>query len=209
MSNIRVKFCGITRLEDALCAIEAGASYLGFIFVRKSPRCTTPEKAAEIIKQLPGGIQKVGVFVNESLETVQNIIKQCDLDLVQLHGDETAEYAEQVGIERVWKAFSLKEEDQIAEVCGFPCQYVLTDSSNSSQRGGTGKTCDWSLARQVASQRPLVLAGGLSPDNLHEAINEVKPAIVDVNSGVEIAPGIKDHAKIKQVMNIINHINIK
>ncbi len=207
MNDILVKFCGITRLEDAQFAVAAGASYLGFIFAKKSPRYISPEHAAAIIRLLPDNVQKVGVFVNEPLDSALAIAGQCGLDIFQLHGDESAEYAEAVGTDRVWKAFSLKEAKQLDEVCGFPCQYVLTDSGNSSQRGGTGKTCDWSLARKAASQRPLILAGGLSPDNIKEALSEVRPDIVDVNSGVETAPGIKDHEKIKQVMTIINKFN--
>ena len=207
MNQVLVKFCGITRLEDALCAVEAGADFLGFIFHANSPRHITPEKAAEIISQLPEGIKKVGVFVNESMFSILRIVDTCGLDVIQLHGDETPEFAEKVGPEWIWKAFSLKDEGQIPGVCGFPCQAVLLDAGNAKQRGGTGKTCDWTLARKVAEQKTVVLAGGLSPDNLLEAVSQVKAVAVDVNSGVEIMPGVKNHDKIRKVMEIINKYN--
>ena len=204
MSQVLVKFCGITRLEDALCAVEAGADFLGFIFYAKSSRHITPEKAAEIISQLPEEVKKVGVFVNESMFSILRIVDTCGLDVIQLHGDETPEFADKVGPEWIWKAFSLKNESQIPEVCGFPCQAVLLDAGNATQRGGTGETCDWSMARKVAEEKTVVLAGGLSSDNILEAITVVKPIAVDGNSGVEVLPGVKDHDKIKEVMNIIN-----
>ncbi len=207
MNPVLVKFCGITRLEDALCAVEAGADFLGFIFYANSPRHITPEKAAEIISQLPEEVKKVGVFVNESMFSILRIVDTCGLDVIQLHGNETPEFAEKVGPEWIWKAFSLNDESQIPEVCGFPCQSLLLDSSNDNQCGGTGKTCNWSLARKVAEQKTVVLAGGLNPYNILDAVTRVKPVAVDVNSGVEIMPGIKDHDKIKEVMSIINKYN--
>ena len=189
----------MTRREDVEAAIEAGAKYLGFIFHDKSPRCVSPEQVQEISRDLPEGIKKVGVFVNASAEKIQHIIEVCKLDVIQLHGDESPEFALQFKEMEVWKAVSLHNADDMKYAENFPADAVLIDAMTAEQRGGTGQLCDWSLAAKLSSMRPVILAGGLSPLNIKEAIAQVKPVIVDVNSGVESAPGIKDKNKIKDI----------
>ena len=197
--NIEFKICGLTRREDVEAAVAAGAKYLGFIFYDKSPRDITPEKAREISRGLPEGVKKVGVFVNASTETIRHIVEFCGLDVIQLHGGESPEFALQFKDMEVWKALSLRNADDMNYAENYPVAAVLVDSMTSEQRGGTGKVCDWSMAAELSLMRPVILAGGISPENIKEALTQVKPVIVDVNSGVESAPGIKDKDKIKDI----------
>ncbi|MBU8901238.1 MAG: phosphoribosylanthranilate isomerase, partial [Victivallales bacterium] len=183
--NSKLKICGLSRREDIEAAIEAGAKYLGFIFYDKSPRCVSPEQVRDISRDLPEDVKKVGVFVNASIEDFQRIVKLCKLDVVQLHGDESPEFALRLkGIE-VWKALRLRNADDMKYAENYPADAVLVDAMTAEQRGGTGQLCDWSLAAELSSMRPVILAGGISPENIKEAIGQVKPVIIDVNSGVE------------------------
>jgi tryptophan synthase beta subunit len=202
--NTQLKTCGLTRRGDVEAAIKAGAKYLGFIFYDKSPRHVTPEQVKEISRDLPEGVKKVGVFVNASIDNIKQVVEFCALDVVQLHGDESPEFALQLkGIE-VWKALSLRNADDMNYAENYPADAVLVDAMNAEQYGGTGQLCDWSLAAELSSMRPVILAGGIAPSNIVEAIAQVKPVIIDVNSGVESAPGIKDKNKLanigKQIM---------
>jgi tryptophan synthase beta subunit len=199
----KLKICGLTRREDVEAAVAAGAEYLGFIFYDKSPRFTTFENASLISKDLPANVKKVGVFVNASIEEIQQAVKLCALDVVQLHGDETGEFASQVNNVEVWKALKLGSEKDMEYGREFPADAVLIDAITAEQRGGTGQVCDWRLAAELSSFRKIVLAGGISPENAKEAIEQVKPAVIDVNSGVESAPGIKDKDKLKSIGKII------
>ena len=201
--NTKLKICGMTRREDVEAAVKAGAKYLGFIFYNKSPRCVTPEQVKEISRDLPKDIKKVGVFVNASIEDIQQTVKICGLDVVQLHGDESPEFALQFKGMEVWKALSLSNANDMKYAENFPADAVLVDAMTSEQRGGTGQVCDWSLAAELSSMRPVILAGGISPSNIKEAIAQVKPVIIDVNSGVESAPGIKDKNKINKIKKIL------
>ena len=195
----KLKICGLTKREDVEAAIKAGARYLGFIFYDKSPRHVTPEQVKEISRDLPEGVKKVGVFVNASIEDIQQIVEFCSLDVVQLHGDESPEFARQLkGIE-VWKALSLRNTADMKRAENYPADAVLVDAMTAEQRGGTGQLCDWSLAAELSSIRSVILAGGISPLNIKEAIAQVKPVIIDVNSGVESAPGIKDKNKLANI----------
>jgi len=197
--NTKLKICGLTRRADVEAAIKAGAKYLGFIFYDKSPRYVTPEQVKEISRDLPDGVKKVGVFVNASIEDIQQIVGFCSLDVVQLHGDESPEFALQLkGIE-VWKALSLRNTADMKRAENYPADAVLVDAMTAEQRGGTGQLCDWSLAAELSSIRSVILAGGISPLNIKEAIAQVKPVIIDVNSGVESAPGIKDKNKLANI----------
>jgi tryptophan synthase beta subunit len=198
-----LKICGLTRREDVKAAIKAGAKYLGFIFYDKSPRCVTPEQVKEISQNLPEDVKRVGVFVNAPLENIQRIVDFCDLDILQLHGDESPEFTLQLkGIE-IWKAVSLHDADDMKYAEDYPAKAILVDAMNAEQRGGTGQLCDWSMAAELSSMRPVILAGGISQANIKEAIAQVKPVIIDVNSGVESAPGIKDKDKINDIGKLI------
>jgi phosphoribosylanthranilate isomerase len=177
-----VKICGITNREDALAAVDAGARALGFIFYSPSPRSVTADQVAPWVNDIPADIWKVGVFVDEDRELIEQISAQLDLDIAQLHGSETPERHPK-GI-RVWKAFRIKDAE--TPVPDYPAEAIMID----------GKAYDWS--RTAHFTRPLILAGGLGPDNVQEAIQRSKPWAVDVASGVEVSPGRKDHARMKK-----------
>lgn len=194
---VRVKICGITSPEDAMMAVEAGADALGFVFYDKSPRNINPLAAANIIAKLPPFIQTVGLFVNEELEKINWTADYCGLDLVQLHGDETPEECLEVN-RRVIKAFRIHDIVSIEplhkyQVCGY-----LLDAWCPDSYGGTGKTFNWEMAAAARQYGRIILAGGLSPDNVIDAIRQVRPYAVDVSSGVESAPGKKDAEKMKE-----------
>lgn len=194
---VRVKICGITSLADARVAIGAGADALGFVFYERSPRHVSPQKAAAIIAQLPPFVQTVGLFVDAAAELVNWTADFCGLDLIQLHGAETPEYCIDVN-RRVIKAFRVKDSASLSGIGRYGVAAYLLDAWSPEAPGGTGLTFDWSLARQAAGTRPLILAGGLTPENVAAAIAAVRPYAVDVSSGVEEAPGKKDHGKIRE-----------
>jgi len=198
---IRVKICGITRAEDAQAAVAAGADYLGFIFYEKSPRYIAPEKAAEIIAGLTGEVKKVGVFVNASIPEIFDVMAQCRLDMIQLHGDEPEAFAAQFPRSRVWKAVHMTDSDDIGRWRSYPAAALVLDARSGDQRGGTGLQCDWTVAAQAAARYPVMLAGGITPENAAAAVRAVRPFGLDVNSGVETAPGIKDAEKIRTLIN--------
>lgn len=197
MTRTRVKICGITSLEDALAAVAAGADALGFVFYPASQRSIEPALAAAIIQKLPPFVQTVGLFVNEESETVNQVATACSLDMVQLHGDETAAYARTLTC-RYIKALRITVADGPAPLHDFPeAAGFLVDASVAGAYGGTGSTADWQAALQVvASGRPVILAGGLNATNVAQAITVVRPYAVDVSSGVERTPGHKDPSKM-------------
>ncbi len=194
---IKIKICGITNLEDALAAAEFGADALGFIFYRKSPRYIDPEKAVEIISQLPPVIVPVGVFVNEREEKIREIQELTCIQAIQLHGDESPEFCQRFGV-RVIKAFQVKDKESIKHMAHYHVGAFLLDSYRDGQRGGTGTTFDWHLAVVAKTFGKIILAGGLTPENAAEAVKLVQPYGVDVSGGVEREKGFKDHAKIKK-----------
>ncbi len=202
---MRIKICGITNLDDALSAVEAGADMLGFNFYPKSPRCIKPEDCAVIIRLLRArGAHPttVGVFVNAGTEEVRDRLDFCGLDLAQLHGDEPPEMLAEFG-ERAYKALRPATPADLEQaLLRFPekgtAPAVLVDAHSPDKYGGTGHKADWELARLVARSRPLLLAGGLDAENVAEAIRQVRPWGVDVASGVESAPGRKDPRKIAE-----------
>ena len=198
-----IKICGITNLDDALAAAEAGADALGFIFYSRSPRCITPEQAQEIIAGLPRGIAKVGVFVNDDLERIEGIVGICGLDFIQLHGDETPDYCRRFPASTVIKAFSPRSAADLKRAADYPVRAILVDAFAPGLYGGTGKTSNWELARAIGEHCPLILSGGLNSANIEEAIATVSPDAVDINSGVESAPGRKDHYKINEIIEMI------
>src|SRR5215217_1114028 len=197
---MKIKICGITNAEDAAQAVSAGADALGFVLYRKSPRSVEPETVRALVAGLPPFVLAVGVFVNESAEVVRNVMDECGLMLAQLHGDETAAYCQSLGRPAL-KALRLKDRGTfialaefhgLANVRGF-----VVDAFMEQAYGGTGRTVDWALAAEVARSAPILLAGGLTPANVSQAIQSVGPYGVDVSSGVEVEPGRKDPAKVK------------
>jgi len=200
---IKLKICGLTRRKDVETAVKIGAKYLGFIFCDKSPRCVTPEQVKEISRNLPDGVKKVGVFVNASIEDIQQIVEFCSLDVVQLHGDESPEFARQLKGIKVWKALRLCNPNDMEVAKNYPADMILIDAMTAEQRGGTGKLCNWGLAAKLSSVRPIVLAGGIGYSNILKAVTQVNPVIIDVNSGAESAPGIKDETKLTNIGEII------
>jgi phosphoribosylanthranilate isomerase len=205
----QVKICGITNEEDALCAAKCGAAALGFIFYPASPRYIPPEKAELIIKKLPVKIIKVGVFVNETAAEVTRISELCNLDFIQLHGDESVEYCRNFLPEMLIKAVNLESETDLANACKYDVAALLVDSRHAGLYGGTGKKANWDLALQIKSKKRLILSGGLNEDNVKEALEIVTPQALDINSGVETQPGKKDHKKIARVMEIVREVNLR
>lgn len=201
----RIKVCGMTQLSQAQAAVEAGVDALGFIFAPKSPRMIDPKNAREIIASLPPFVDAVGVFVNEDQEVVDEIVNYCGLTMIQLHGSESVEYCEKF-THRVVKAFSIGPDGLVGNgldmasyadvVSGF-----LFDTFHKDMAGGTGVAFDWNILETVNPPGPLVLAGGLTPLNVGEAVERVRPFAVDVNSGVEVELGVKDIEKIRQVVS--------
>ncbi|MDH4161359.1 MAG: phosphoribosylanthranilate isomerase [Nitrospirota bacterium] len=194
---IRIKICGITNLDDAMAAAEAGADALGFIFYKKSPRYVEPLRAAEIIAQLPPFVTPVGVFVNEREEKIRETVSLACLQAVQLHGDETPEFCQRFGT-RVIKAFQIKNKESLKHMSHFRVSAYLLDSYKEGLRGGTGEIFDWHLAVVAKTFGRIILAGGLTPDNVTEAVKLVQPYGVDVAGGVEREKGLKDHGKLKK-----------
>ena len=199
--TVRVKVCGITRLTDARAATEAGAGALGFNFWRGSRRYVEPSAAREIISALGGSALAVGVFVDESAEEVSRLVREIGLDAVQLHGDESPAYCRRLaaGGLRVIKALRVGQDFDAGEAARYQgAEAVLLDAFCSAERGGTGRTFDWSTALEVRGRvAQLYLAGGLTPGNVSEAVRRVAPDAVDVCSGVERAPGVKDPALVR------------
>ena len=203
MPAVRSKICGITRIEDALAAVEAGADALGFVFYGPSPRAVNVLQARAIIAALPPFVTTVGLFVNASRCELNETLDAVPLDLLQFHGDEAREACE--GYHRPYiKALRVKAGDDIAAACdAFPgASGVLLDTYVEGVPGGTGEAFDWSLIPQHLS-KPLILAGGLTPENVADAVARVKPYAVDVSGGVEASKGIKDHHKIRAFINAV------
>ena len=195
--STRVKICGITSLADAQVAVSAGADALGFMFYDQSPRYIPTITAAEISRALPPFTLRVGVFVNPSEELVFRAIGDCGLSLLQFHGDEPPAFCTQFGLMSM-KAFRIRDAGSLKALPEYPTDAWLLDAFASDALGGTGEKFNWDLAREVPRLgKPVFLAGGLTPENVAEAIRTVEPFGVDVSSGVESAPGKKDHAKVR------------
>ena len=203
MSNVRSKICGITRIEDALAAAEAGADAIGFVFYAKSPRAVDVRQARAIIAELPPFVTTVGLFVNASRCELNEILEVVPLDLLQFHGDETPQDCE--GYNRPWiKALRVRPGDDLEAACRLyaGARGVLLDTYVPGIPGGTGEAFDWSLVPARLS-KPIILAGGLSAQNVGQAIAQVRPYAVDVSGGVEQTKGIKDAAKIEAFMRAV------
>ncbi|NQZ67312.1 MAG: phosphoribosylanthranilate isomerase [Lentisphaeria bacterium] len=193
---MKIKICGITRLEDALCAVEHGADMLGFIFYQKSKRYISPENAAEIITGIPGHIETVGVFVNAASDELISVAETSGITTMQLHGDEDESILPALSKWQIIKAFALKDVSDLAKLDTFQSSRILIDSV-SAEHGGSGIEADWNLASAAAKKREIILAGGLNAGNIEAAIRLVNPYGIDLSSGLEKEPGIKDPEKIK------------
>lgn len=228
MPDIKIKICGLTNLEDARAALDAGADFLGFIFYPKSPRYVTPDQVRTIMGGLETkrrGVLTVGVFVNETTVEVARILDDCRLDLAQLHGDEIpeaselAENSEYAHLRsRSYKAFqprTLEEAERLAQLYevsslvdgrDHKTPAFLIDAYHPKLHGGTGQIANWEIAARLANRYPFLLAGGLTPENVKRAIHAVRPWGIDISSGVELSPGKKDHRAIKSLFTIVKEI---
>jgi phosphoribosylanthranilate isomerase len=206
-----IKICGITNLEDALCAVESGADALGFNFYHRSPRYITPEDARRITERLPATIMSVGVFVNESRpEQVARIADVAGLTAVQLHGDESPEYCSAIRGRFTIKALSVKEGFDPQVVKKYQTDAIMLDAYAKDARGGTGRVIDWELAGRVRGLVPrLFLAGGLSPENIADAITAVDPFAVDACSSLESAPGKKNRELVRAFITTARRARVK
>ena len=207
MSNVKVKICGITDYGDASMAVELGADALGFIFAH-SPRQVTPQKARDIISAIPPFAKTVGIFVNQDPIEINKIVRYCGLDLVQLHGDESPDFCNEL-MPYTIKALRIKNETSLrtAQAYRGKVRALLLDTYSKDKAGGTGEAFDWQLAIKIKKLGiPIILAGGLGPSNIDGAISTVRPYAVDVNSGVEKRPGKKSHALIKDLMEKVKRI---
>lgn len=199
---IPVKICGVTRLQDAQLAAELGAAALGFIFYPPSPRYIAPVQARAIADALDRTITKVGVFVNETPDRINNIVSEVGLDLVQLSGHESPVICEQVTVP-VIKTFHVGDDFDPTVTHTYPVHAILLDTQGQGS-GGTGRSFAWSQVAIEAVARPLVLSGGLNPDNILAGIDALTPQAVDVNSGVETAPGLKDPIKMERLFSTLS-----
>ena len=202
---IPTKICGITNLIDAKVAAVHGASAIGFIFYEKSSRTISIEDAKFISGHLSNDISKVGVFVNHDKAFIEEAIRSVSLNIIQLHGDETPGFCNQFDVP-VFKAVRIKNEASLSVMDQYNVAGFLLDTFSNKQYGGTGETFDWSLLNEQIDT-PIILSGGLNPDNILDAIDSVNPAAIDVNSGVELSPGKKDHQKINLLFENLKNTN--
>lgn len=197
-ARTRVKVCGMREMAEVAAVVDAGVDAIGLIFVEQSPRCIDPERARDIVKSLPPFVDAVGVFVDQEVAKVNEIVRYCGLTKVQLHGAESPAYCAAINC-RVMKAFRVRESlnrEDLAPYAGEVAAFLF-DTFHEKAAGGTGQTFDWNLLEKLASPQPVILAGGLTPDNVGEAVRLARPFAVDLNSGVEFAPGRKDIAKVR------------
>lgn len=199
MKRFEIKICGITRRCDAELAAELGADYLGFVCVADSRRFVPNTALPHLTRNL--AVKKVGVFVNASPDYIREAIALGSLDVVQLHGNESAAFAASLKGVEVWKAFTLPD----AAAMNFPAARLLIDSAHP----GSGERCNWQLARELATLRPVMLAGGIDAANAQEALEQVNPAGLDLASGVEESPGIKSEEKLRKLFTILNQRRVK
>jgi phosphoribosylanthranilate isomerase len=200
---IATKICGIRRLDDALLATELGAAALGFIFWPSSPRFIDPHRAKAIVAALPPFVTPVGVFVNQPIDYITTVARLLSLGAVQLHGEEQTQPYLRLGL-RVIKAIAVDGVDAYDRASALPPHVtVLLDAHDPQKRGGTGKTIDWETAARIANVRPTILSGGLDAANIQRAIDAVHPYAVDVSSGVESSPGVKDGGKLRRLFDVL------
>jgi len=192
---MKIKICGITSVADAMAAAECGADAIGFIFVQSSPRCISPESAGEIVGALPGTILPVGVFVDASRRTITATVAASGIRGLQLHGDEPPKSTLGWNLP-IFKAHRVSASFAIEHLDRYAVEAHLLDTYMEGSRGGTGKTFNWDVAVTAGRAHRIILSGGLNPENVERAIHYVRPYAVDVSSGVERQPGVKDHVKM-------------
>lgn len=199
-----IKICGITNKIDALNAAELGVDMLGFVFYKKSKRYVVPSLAEDIINELPPNVEKVGVFVDEKVEDVLRIAEDAGLTMLQFHGKETPAYCQQFRDKfKIIKAFKIKTRSDLKTVNDYPVEYDLFDAYSKESAGGSGKTFDWKILKDFEVLKPMIIGGGLTPENVGTVIRELAPFGVDVSTGVEESPGNKDLALLKRfVQNV-------
>jgi len=202
-----IKICGITNPEDAMVVAESGVHAIGFIFYRKSPRYVSPENAAAIIQNLPEGLTTVGVFVNHDAPEVRKIAKYCTLNMIQLHGDESPQYAQGFSDYHIIRAIAPQSANDLESLSEYPASAILIDGYDSRLYGGTGNEADWDAALLIKESYPLILSGGLNIGNIEVALHRVLPQAIDINSGVEKFPGKKDHCKIREIIDIVRRFD--
>ena len=203
----RVKICGITNIADGQSAAEAGADMIGLMFYEHSPRRVTVKEAGAISLALPPFVLRVGVFVNPTEDLVTRAIGECNLSLLQFHGDETPEFCTQFGLMSM-KACRIRDAASLAALANYETDAFLLDAFSSEARGGTGEKFNWDLAVEAQKfGKPIFLAGGLTPENVAAAVKQVRPFAVDVSSGVESVPGKKDPAKVKAFIQAAKIMN--
>lgn len=205
---MKVKICGITNKDDAQCAVELGADAVGFIFVESSPRTIRPADAKEIIRTLPPFVVPVGVFVNAKLGAIRRIVEESGISCVQLHGDEPPEDMIGLGVP-AYKSFRVNGTFNPEVMRRYPGPAYLLDTYTKNFFGGTGKIFDWNIAVRAKACGRIILAGGLRPENIADAIRAVQPYAVDINSGVETSPGKKDRSKLRHLFSILRRIEIE
>ena len=203
--STRIKICGITSVEDGVAAAEAGADMIGLMFYERSPRHISFATAAEVSRALSPFIVKVGVFVNPDEDTVMRAINDCGVTLLQFHGEETPGFCTQFGAMSM-KAFRIKDAASLEALPNYPTDAWLLDAYSPDAHGGTGAKFNWELAIEAKNLgRPIFLAGGLTPENVGDAVQTVQPFGVDVSSGVESAPGKKDHTKVRAFIQAVRN----
>ena len=204
LNRTRIKVCGITRLEDALAASDLGVDALGFVFYPKSPRYIKPARAAAIIRQLPPFVSAVGLFVNPTQDDIAQVLQDAPLDIIQLHGDETAEFC-QAQERRVLKALPVSTAEDLQRAQAYDCPLLLDAKAPPGVFGGTGNAFDWSLLKGFEHKYPLTLAGGLNADNVSRALAVRQWFALDVSSGLETSPGVKDAGKMRAFARAVNN----
>jgi phosphoribosylanthranilate isomerase len=207
MHRTRIKICGITRAEDADAAVEAGADALGLVFYPPSPRAVDVAQAVDAVGNVPAFVSVTALFVNPTVEEVQRVLDSVRIDLIQFHGDEDDDFCRQFKRPYI-KALRVRQaSDVVASCLRFPgALAILLDSYKPGVPGGTGETFDWSLIPETPP-KPIILAGGLEPDNVASAITQIRPFAVDISGGVEASKGIKDHRKIEEFVNEVYRVD--
>jgi len=204
---VRIKICGITNKQDAIEASGLGADMLGFILYRDSKRYIEPKKIRDVLNEVPDTIAKVGVFVDENAKKVIEIAQDCSLDMLQFHGKESPEYCAQFKDSyKIIKAFRIQDKKSLESINGYDVDYYLLDTHIDGLKGGTGKTFDWKLIEGYELLKPVILSGGLTPENVGSAIQNVAPYGVDVSSGVEASPGKKDLKLMKEFVDNVRKV---
>jgi len=210
---VRVKICGVKRIEDARAAQAAGAHAIGLNFASESPRCIgSVDDAERFVRDANLSLRWAGVFVNATPDFILDVVRRANLTIVQLHGDETPAFANALrpqlpaGVE-IWKAFRVSTAEDLAPIASFPVDAALLDAKVPGVRGGSGHAFDWSILNALPRTKPIVLAGGMKPDNAAEAVRAVHPDWIDTASGVEFAPGVKDPARIAALIESVRNAN--